>query len=173
MITNISQNIIRFFGLLLVQIFLLNNIQLNGYLNPYLYILFIIMLPFDIPAWLLLLAGFIYGLIVDMFADTMGMHASATVFLCYARIGVLGFIAPREGYDSSHQPTFTNMGFRWFLIYSGFLVFVHHLLLFFLEAFSFNNFMFTFLKVVFSSAFTLTLIFITQMLFKPADKALR
>ena len=45
------RNIIRFVFLVLLQVLILNNIQFSGYINPYFYIYFILLLPFDTPRW--------------------------------------------------------------------------------------------------------------------------
>ena len=77
MINNILKHSVRFVFLVLLQVLILNNIQLNGFINPYLYILFIIMLPFEIPVWLLMLLAFVMGISIDMFLNTMGIHVCA------------------------------------------------------------------------------------------------
>ncbi|HET7819505.1 MAG TPA: rod shape-determining protein MreD, partial [Bacteroidia bacterium] len=146
MINDVLKNIIRFFFLILLQVLILNNIQLSGYLNPFLYILFILMLPFQTPDWLVLFLSFFLGITMDMFSNTGGMHAAATVFMAFLRQPILRFIAPREGYDSNQQPTIHQFGIGWFFTYAGFLVLIHHLILFYLEAFRFSNFFSTFFR---------------------------
>ncbi|HEY6162637.1 MAG TPA: rod shape-determining protein MreD [Bacteroidia bacterium] len=166
MIGTIAQNVIRFIVLVLFQVLILDHIGLGGYLNPFLYVLFILMLPFETPEWLVLLLGFVLGLTVDMFTDTLGMHTASSVLLAYLRKYILRLIAPRDGYETSFKPTFRQMGFNWFLAYAAILVFAHHFALFYIEIFRLSDFFFTFVKVVFSSVFTLVLIFITQFLFQ-------
>ena len=85
MIKLLGRNIIRFAILVLIQILLLNNIQISGHIVPYFYILFILLMPFETPGWMLLFAGFALGLSVDMFGQTLGMHTSATVFMAFLR----------------------------------------------------------------------------------------
>lgn len=165
MVSTIGRNITRFITLVLFQALVLNHIELGGYLNPFLYVLFVLMLPFETPEWLVLVLGFVLGLAVDMFTDTPGMHAMATVFVAYMRKYILRLMAPREGYESNFNPTFRQMGLQWFFIYSSILVFIHHFILFYVEVFRFSDFFATFVKVIFSSLFTLLLIFITQFIF--------
>jgi hypothetical protein len=165
MVSTLTENALRFITLVLFQVLILNHVELGGYLNPFLYVLFILMLPFETPEWLVLLLGFVLGLVVDMFTDTLGMHTSATVFMAFLRKYVLKVIAPRDGYETSFKPTFRQMGFSWFLAYAVILVVAHHLLLFYIEIFRLSDFFFTFVKVVASSVFTLLLVFITQFLF--------
>ena len=74
------RNILRFVVLVLIQVLVINNLQLSSYVDPFIYVLFILLLPFETPGWILLLFAFSLGLTIDMFSDTAGVHASATVF---------------------------------------------------------------------------------------------
>lgn len=165
MISDIIKNIFRFFFLVLFQVLILNNIQLSGYLNPFLYVLFILMLPFQTPKWLVLILAFIIGISVDMFSNTGGMHAAASVLMAFLRQPVLKLISPRDGYDIVQRPTIQQFGFGWFFSYVGILVLIHHLCLFYMEAFHFTDFFSTFLRVILSTLFTLSLIFVSQFFF--------
>ncbi len=165
MINEILRNFFRFIFLMLIQILVLNNFQVSGYLNPFLYILFVLMLPFETPSALLMLLGLVTGLTIDMFMDTMGLHAAATVFLAFMRPKVLKLISPREGYEFGTQPTLHHLGPKWYFSYAGILVILHHFALFYLEIFRFDEFWRTFLRVILSSGFTFSLIIITQFLF--------
>lgn len=141
----------------------LNNIQLGGYLNPYLYVLFILALPFNTPKWLLLILAFILGYGVDLFSSTMGMHTMSLVFMAFLRPSVLKIIAPRDGYDTNQTPGIQDFDFRWYLIYVSILTFAHHFVLFYIEVFRFSDFFFTFSKVIASSLFTILLLLISQL----------
>ena len=162
MIRIVGRNIIRFVFLLLFQVLLLDNIQLGGYLNPYLYVLFIILMPFETPRWLLLVSGFLLGLSVDMFTDTLGMHAAATVFAALMRPWVLSVFAPRDGYEPDTFPRVYYYGFNWFLRYSLVIVFFHHIALFYLEVFHFQDFFNTFLRVILSTILSTSAIILSQ-----------
>lgn len=167
MIKLVSSSFFRFALLVLFQVLILNNLNLGIYLTPFVYVLFLILLPFDTADWAVLLLGFFLGLTLDMFTDTLGLHATACVFMAYLRKNTLRFISPREGYEGGKKPNFRDMGISWFLIYSGILVFAHHFILFFAESFRFSDFFFTLFKIIASSAFTLSLIFLMQLLFVP------
>ena len=165
MISGILGNSTRFIFLVLIQVLILNNIELSGYLNPFLYVLFILMLPFNTPKWLVLLLAFVIGISIDMFSDTGGLHAAASVFLAFLRPVMLKLISPRDGYDAGQQPTIQQFGLGWFLSYAGILVFIHHVVLFYLEAFHFAGFFSTLFRAILSSLFTISLIFISQFFF--------
>lgn len=141
--------------LLLVQVLILNHVQFHGYINPYLYVLFVLLLPIDIRGWVLLLLAFFTGLTVDLFMDTMGMHAAATVFLAFLRPAVIKLITVRYDFESGTIPGISNLGLRWIITYSLLLVFFHHSLLFFVEIFRFDEFWDTIRRVVFSTGFSL------------------
>ncbi len=166
MIRELVPLVIRFAGLIAVQVVILNNVLVSGYINPFLYVLFILTLPVKFPRSAVLLLAFVSGLVIDMFTNTTGMHAAATVLMAYVRPAVLRFYAPRDGYDADAVPDISHFGFQWFLVYAATLVFVHHLALFFIEVFRFSGFISTLSRVLFSSVVTLALILITQFLFR-------
>src|SRR5581483_10393034 len=112
MISDIFSNILRFIFLILFQVLVLNNIQLGGYINPYGYVLFILLLPVETPKWLLLLLSFSIGISLDMFSNTMGLHAAACVFMAYCRPRVLRIISPREGYGFESRLTVESVNLR-------------------------------------------------------------
>ncbi len=166
MINAIVRNFFRFLILVLFQVLILKNIELGKYINPFIYVLFIIALPFETPKWLLLLCGFILGITIDMFYDTMGMHAAAGVFMAYIRPSILNLFSPREGYEFGTQPTIQYLGVPWFISYSGILIVLHHFVLFYLEVFRFSEFLSTLLRVIVSSFATILLVVVTQYLFQ-------
>ncbi len=163
MISYVPRYLFNFVFFTLIQVLVLNNIQLSGFVNPYLYILFILTLPFETPGWLLLILGFSCGMVIDVFSNTPGMHASATVFMSFLRPYVLRLFAPREEYQPGTIPTMGYYGFSWFLRYAVILVFSHHLFLFFIEVFSLTHFFSTLLRVITSTVFTLLLILVAQL----------
>ena len=162
MINLLGRNIIRFIVLVLFQVLVLNNIQFSGYMNPFMYVLFILLLPFETPRWLLLISGFLLGISVDIFSDTLGLHASASVFMAFLRPYVLSVISPREGYESGTYPRVFYYGLTWFLQYAVILVVMHHVFLFYFEVFRFSEFFRTFLRVVLSSSFSIAIIVLSQ-----------
>ena len=163
MILDVIKYVISFILLVLFQGLILNNIELGGYVNPYLYVLFILMLPFETPSWLVLLLGFVLGLSVDVFTSTLGMHISATVFMAFARAYLLKMIQPRGGYDFGLKPNVQMMGVLWYLMYAGILVALHHLFLFYIESFKITQFFSTMGRALLSIFFTLVLVFIFQL----------
>jgi cell shape-determining protein MreD len=164
------KNIGRFVFLILFQVLILNNIQFSGYINPYFYIYFILLLPFETPRWLLLLSAFLLGLSLDAFTNTFGLNASACVLMAFARPFVISAISTGTEFMIGHSPSLKNQGMKWFAYYSIILVLVHHFALFYLEIFRFTEFFQTLLRVLLSSVFTLLIVFIAEYLSYPTEK---
>lgn len=156
------RNIVRFFTVILIQVLLLDNIELNGYLNPYFYVIFIILLPFEAPRWLLLVLAFLLGLSIDLFNGTPGMHAAATVFMAALRPFTLKNFSPRDGYESGTFPRIHYYGIEWFAKYIFILVLAHHFFLFFIEAFHFQDILFTLARIILSTLLTGFIIILSQ-----------
>ncbi|MCA1741871.1 MAG: rod shape-determining protein MreD, partial [Bacteroidales bacterium] len=131
-----------------------NNIEFSGYVNPYIYVMFILILPVAIPSWILLILAFLTGLVIDLFSGTIGVHAFATVMAGYVRPWVLSLNITAEASEPETSPSSYRNGLRWFLIYVVTVVMIHHLALFFVEIFSFRNFFHTLLRVLLSTAAT-------------------
>lgn len=164
MIKNIPYISFRFILMVILQVFVLNKVAFNGYINPYLYVLFIILLPFETPAWLSLLLSFLLGLSIDIFSGTIGMNITACLFMAYIRNFLLNLLSPRDGYEFGLTPTLQSMGLAWFAVFSGLLTFSHHAFLFLAEAFRLSEFFPAMGRAILSSIFTITLIFLSQLL---------
>ena len=161
----VLQNIFRFILLVLFQVLVLNNIQFLGYINPYVYILFILALPVQTPRWFTLILAFGLGLTIDAFSNTMGMHTFAAVMVAFLRNGTIKlFTAIEDG--NNPTPSFHTFGVSAYVKYVVLLIFVHHATLFLLEAFSFYHFWFLLAKIVLSSLVTIVLVLGIQSLNK-------
>lgn len=165
MINTLVINILRFAFLILFQGVILDHIHMGNYINPYLYVLFLILLPFETPKGLLLILGFALGICMDMFTKTIGVNAAACVFMAYCRPYVLKLIEPRDGYEAETKPTIKSMGIRWFVVYATFMVLLHHIFLFYIEIFRFSEFFSTLWRVILSSILTIILVLLSQFLF--------
>lgn len=165
MIASVLSHILRFVVLILIQVLVLDHLDVaNGRMVPYLYVLFLLMLPFDLPAWALLLIGSITGLTMDAFTSTPGMHMGACTLMMFLRIFVVDLIAPREGYEFGMKPTLASMGAPWYLTYAGALILGHHAWLFLIEMYRFDAFLPTMGRIILSAIFTLGLCLLTQFL---------
>ncbi|MEO8795843.1 MAG: rod shape-determining protein MreD [Daejeonella sp.] len=158
-------NIIRFVLLVCLQVFFLKNVGYYNLASPFIYILFILLLPFKIPNALLFLLAFLTGLTVDVFYDTLGLNAAACTVLAFVRIIFISVTVQRDGFDNEPDPSLGIMGFRWFIFYAIILTFFHHLVLFTFETFSFYEFGYTLIRVLLSSAFTIVLMLLAEFMF--------
>jgi len=158
-------NIIRFFIVLILQLLVFNNIQFSGYINPFFYVLFILLLPFETPRWLMLISSFLLGLSVDVFSHSYGMHAASSVFIAFLRPALIRFIYSKKEYEAGVLPTMGHLGFSWFISYASLLIFIHHFIYFFLEAFRLTDFLSTFYRIIYSSIATIIVIIAEQFLF--------
>ncbi len=159
------KNTLRYILLVFIQVFLLKNMTFYGLNTPYLYILFILLLPFETPNWLLFTLSFLIGLNVDVFSDTVGLHASACTITAFVRVLITSVTVQKDNYDSDPEPSLGIMGFRWFFFYALILTLTHHFFLLNFEVFRFSETPTTLSRVFISSLFTLSLIFISELLF--------
>ncbi len=152
-----------FIVLVLVQVLIFNQVHFGGYLNPFIYILFVMLLPVNTPRYLLLISGFLLGLAVDVFSNTLGMHAAATTFIAFIRPFVIRSISSREE-DRHEYPGLKQNSLSWFFYYALIMVFSHHFVFFYLEFFTFSHFLTTLLRVGLSTLFSVFLIVLSQFL---------
>lgn len=168
MIRLISSYSLTFILLVLLQVLVLNNMHLSFLLNPYVYILFILLLPFETPGWAVLSLAFFLGLIMDAFSNTPGLHSMAIVLMAFSRKYLLQVMAPRDGYDQGQYPHYSNMGLVWFIIYAGILILIHHLCLFTLEDFRLSYFPTALGKSILSGIFSLVVMLVLMLFsYKP------
>ena len=151
--------------LVFMQVFLFKNIAIYNLSTPYLYILFILLLPFETPNILLFALAFILGITIDAFYDTPGLHAASCVLLAFVRIVFINITVQKEGFDNEPEPTLSIMGFRWFFIYALILTLIHHFFLFNLEVFRLADLEYTLQRFLLSSLFTVFLMLLTGLLF--------
>ena len=163
MVREIIKYILMFVGLVLTQVLVFNHIQFSGFVNPYIYILFIMLLPLSSPRYLVLIAAFCLGLTIDIFSNSLGVLAFATVFMAYMRPLIIRAISNREE-DKSNYPGLLQFKFRWFTSYTTIMVLIHHLLLFYLEVYTFSNFIETLVRILLSSVFSIVVIILSQFI---------
>lgn len=174
------KNFIRFWIIVLIQVYILDKVALRWWSQPsgfpifvpYLYPLFLLLLPFETPVWAMLLLGFGLGITVDSFSDTAGMHACAAVLLAYLRNNVLKALLPKNLVEYPNQsPNVKNMGWVPFLVYASFLLLVHHATFFIIEIWSLQHVGILFLKIFASTVTSLLLVLVYLLLFTNEAKS--
>jgi hypothetical protein len=166
------KNIVRFAFFILFQVFVLDRIHLHQMATPYLYFLFVLWLPFKLQrTWLMLLA-FALGFSLDSFRHNPGFHAAACVLIAYVKPFMVNLLIPQEGAETNYQePSIKSMGgFGPYLIFITVLSFLHNAWLFLLEAWQVGNVWYFLVKTVLSTAISILLIIITELLFSRKQK---
>lgn len=154
---------LRFIALVMLQVLVIDNVQMGGFINPYPYLYLVLVLPVTIGRMWLLLFGFALGLTLDIFSGTGGMHAAATTLIAYYRPFLLKAQSPREGFELNAVPNIRLFGIGWFIGYAALLTLLHHLTLFLLEVLSFGDFFRTLLRTLLSGGMTLFIIMMMEM----------
>ena len=157
----VSQDLIFVFYLLL-QIFFVRQLVLFNYAFCFVYIASIILLPFDINKVTLILLGFLAGIMVDIFYNTIGANAAAMTLIAFIRPSVISLLTPQRGYDERQTLSLNSMGLTWFISYAATLTIIHHFVLFLLEASDWGLFFPVMVKVICSTIFTTTVVVIIQ-----------
>jgi hypothetical protein len=158
----IVKNSIRFVVFFLLQALVFNQIEIGFGIHLMVQPLFIMLLPFETGVFTLMILGFILGLIIDIFSNTYGLHASSLLLMAYMRPIIFKFYGPREGYDPLKEPSVFDMGNRWFLFVFGYLILIHHFWYFLIEIFRFDQFLLIIQKTIFSVIISYLLCIVLQ-----------
>lgn len=158
------KNGFRFVLLVLTQGLIFNHINLFGYINPFIYILFIFLFPIRKNIAPLLIFSFLLGLCVDFFSDSGGIHAAAATFIAFIRLPYLKFVLGKSDFDYLMFHIGGIPLSKAFLFMSG-LTFIHHLIVFSLEYFNLSEFTVILSKTFYTSLFTIFLSILALLLF--------
>ncbi len=169
MINQIPLNLFRLLLLLLAQILIFSHINFSSFINPYIFPLFILLLPFEIPRWLLLLIGFTSGLALDFFLGSTGMHAAACLLVAYLRPFLINVITPK-GTEFEISPNVYAQGITWFVVYLSVAMFIYLTFYFLVEAATFLNLFLLLVKIFLSVLVSLTFMLIFLFLFSAKKK---
>ncbi|MDR0421219.1 MAG: hypothetical protein LBH30_07225 [Prevotellaceae bacterium] len=160
-----------FVFLVLLQEFVFNNIQFIHFLSPYIYIFLILILPFNMHSSLVMLIAFGLGLSVDVISGgILGAHAATCTATALFRNFIIKATIPRAEYESISTSTAMQIKWRTFVVYAFLLVFSHHFILFLLEILSFENVIFTLLRILISSIISTVFIILIKLLFNRTTK---
>ena len=170
--SDLVRNTIRFVLFILVQYYVLFQIRpLHQFVVPYIYYLYVLWLPFSMGRMSLLLVSFLFGLTLDYFTQTPGLHAAACTMIAYLRGFVVNILIPQEGAEQNYRsPSPVSMGWAPYAVYVLVLTLMHHTYLVFLEWLQFGSFLFFLGKVLATSGISLMLILITELLFFRKEK---
>ena len=124
----------RLVSYIALQVVLANKIALVHTGFCFVYVGFLLSMPWRQASLVVsLLLGFVVGLLLDLFYDTLGLHTFACVLLVYARAFLLKRTLPLSSYETVAQPTLNDMGIKSFSIFTLVLIALHHGALFGLD----------------------------------------
>lgn len=161
---NLLRLVATFLLYVILQLFFVRDLVLFDYAFCFVYLGVVLLMPFDSAAITVLLVGFGTGILIDIFYNTLGMHAAATTLVAYLRPFIIRLLVPQRGYEERMTLSLRSMGLRWFLLYTLILTLAHHLLLFYIEASNIDLFFPTLLKVITSTLFTTFVLVVMQYL---------
>lgn len=150
---------------LFLQIFFMRNMVLFNYAFCFIYVAGVLILPADISRMYLLLIGFGTGFVVDIFSNTFGMHAFATVLIAYLRPFLIHYQMESKGIERA-EVGIRAQGFGSFLGYLLPLIFLHHAVLFLMEMNNFGMILHTLLRIVASTILTTVVIVLMELFSK-------
>ncbi|MFK5958812.1 MAG: rod shape-determining protein MreD [Lutibacter sp.] len=161
---SIFSNSIRFIGLVLLQVLILNHINLFGYLNPMVYIVWVFLFPIKKEKGFFLIASFLLGLSIDIFSDSGGINAAATLFIAFVRLPILKTVLRKSDFDY-FLFNLRDISIDKIFIYIATLTIIHHFIVFFLEYFSITDLITVISNTFFTSLFTIIVSILGILLF--------
>lgn len=135
----IFRNIGRFVLLILLQILVMNNVYLGGYINPIIYVLFILMLPTGMNKLGILVLAFVSGLTVDIFCNMIGFHAFTCTLVAFARITFADRILTRDDPVVIETPSIFSAGWRTYVGFLLLLLFIYNTVYFSIVVFEWED----------------------------------
>lgn len=153
-----------------IQVYILNQVMFNGYINPYFYIMLIICLPQISPRWFLLTFAFLLGFFLDVFEGAIGFHSTACVLIAFIKPSIERIVIPKNAINDEQDLFLQKLGFKMFAVFSFLLIFIHHSILFLLAHFKLASFADIVGKIALSSLITFVIILISQFFFFKSEK---
>lgn len=154
-----------FLAAVLLQIFLFDNLSLSVYLNPLVYLVFLLLLPLDTPPAGVLGAGLLLGLVVDCAMGSAGLNTVATLPVAFLRPTLLSLLYGHDNLREGGTPSPERLGLRVFLNYLIAAIVLHHTIFFLLEALSWQHLPHTLARIMLSSASSLLFIWLIARIF--------
>lgn len=149
----------------LFQLSIINNLSLGPFFNPLVYSLIILKLPFKIQNWALLIWAFVLGLTIDIFQNSHGINAAASVFMAFSRPFVINLLTLQRDFGDEDTPSIRDRGSQWYIFYSLILLLVHHFIVFMLEEWSVSGLGIIFMRSLLSAGLAFGLLLMTEYLF--------
>ncbi|HEY9168032.1 MAG TPA: rod shape-determining protein MreD [Lutibacter sp.] len=165
----VINNAIRFIGLLFLQVFILNHLNIFGYINPMVYIAWVFLYPVKKTRSLFLVLSFLLGISIDFFSDSGGVNAFAITFIAYFRLPILMAVLRKSDLDYT-QFNLKMLSVNRIVLFISILTIIHHFIVFSLEYFSFREFLNIITNTVLTSIFTILISFLGITLFTKKNR---
>jgi len=162
------QIILLFILLVLAQVFFFDKLYLYDYINPMIYIVFIMVYPFQYSKGTFYIISFLLGLILDIFHGTGGMHASASLTIAALRYPLITLLIGKDTETTDVEISSTRNYIM--IIYLLVLVLIHHLVLFYLDFFKISALGIVLLSTVKTGFFTFIISFLGVKFFQQIKK---
>lgn len=157
-------NVIRYVGLLFLQVFILNHVNIFGHINPMVYIAWVFLYPVRKTRGLFLILSFLLGISIDFFSDSGGVNAFAITFIAYFRLPILMAVLRKSDLDYA-QFNLKSLSINKIILFISILTVIHHFIIFSLEYFSFSEFLNIISSTILTSFFTVLISFLGITLF--------
>lgn len=169
---NLGFHIARFVLFILIQVFILNQIEIGAGILPMIYPLMIFLLPVEMNIVGVFGISILMGVFLDMLSNTFGLHTSSLILFAYLRPWILQRFAPREDYESNREANYYTMGRNWFIYTFGSLLVVHHFWFFLFEVADFGSILYILQKTILTAPLSFLLCVGIQIIFvkKPKDR---
>lgn len=154
--------LISLFVYIVMQTALLNKMVISNFAFCFFYVGFLIYMPFNISRITLLILGFLVGLVIDVFGDTIGIHMIACTTLMFVKPfwqqTTLGDMRELTGFISMKGVSIIRL-----MVYTIPLLLLHHALVFLLDSIGAGFQLDIVLRVLFSAIFTFFVLVIIQL----------
>jgi hypothetical protein len=149
----IARYIVSGLLLALVQTFILQEVNIAWWIKPMPYILLFLNLPISANKFGVLIGAFFFGMTIDAFAGSLGMHTAACVTLVYVKHHIDAYFLDEnsmqlQGLSYMHED---YKGWQWYYTYVFSLTFIHHLVFFIFDYFRWSALL-TMVWISFTSA---------------------
>ena len=144
--------ILQLIGWVLLQCILLNNMNLFGYANPALYLLFFMTYPAVADRALLLLLAALSGLAIDALSNTSGLYSCATLCVVFLRPLLIRLFFGQSFEDQPVNLLQASYTLRVLYVLSFLLIF--HLIFSLLDTFQWQLWLYCLKKTLINVAFT-------------------
>ena len=154
-----------FIVVVVLQVFLFDNMRIGFYLNPFIYLAFVILLPVNTKSYIVILLAAFMGIVIDFLTGTAGVSTASTALAAFCRPAVLKLFLGTDEIEEGGIPNIRKIGVAKFIGYSLVIILLHNIVFFALEALSFSEAWFAVIRIAVSTTSTLLVVYFCQLLF--------